>query len=44
MATAFVVCIGNDLVANTNLKLLGVGGMSLLEEFQGEEHLKRLMF
>lgn len=57
MATALVVCIGNDLVADdgvghavyrvlasrlpadTNLKLLGLGGMSLLEEFKGEEHL-----
>jgi hydrogenase maturation protease len=57
MATALVVCIGNDLVADdgvghavyhvlasrlpadTNLKLLGLGGMSLLEEFQGEKHL-----
>jgi len=57
MATALVVCIGNDMVADdgvghavyhvlasrlpadTNLKLLGLGGMSLLEEFQGEEHL-----
>lgn len=57
MATALIVCIGNDLVADdgvghaiyrilasqlpadTRLQLLGLGGMSLLDEFQGEEHL-----
>jgi hydrogenase maturation protease len=58
MATALIVCVGNDLVADdgvghvvfallskqqlppgTRLKLLGLGGMALLEEFGGEDHL-----
>jgi len=57
MATALIVCIGNNLVAddgvghavyqslakrlpaNTRLKLLGLGGMTLVGEFRGEEHL-----
>ncbi len=58
MATALIVCIGNDLVADDGvgqaifselerrslppqirLKMLGLGGMALLNEFEGEEHL-----
>lgn len=58
MATALVVCIGNDLVADDGvghavhrvlaaqvpaagmrLQLLGLGGMSLVDKFQGEEQL-----
>jgi len=31
--------LDSQLPANTRLKLLGLGGMSLLDEFQGEEHL-----
>ena len=31
--------LASQLPANTRLKLLGLGGMSLLDEFQGEEHL-----